>query len=128
MKQIILFDGACNVCDKSVQFILSNDPKANFAFASQQSTIGKELMAQYSVRDVNSLILLDGLTYYTKSTAVLMICRKLKFPWNLASFFQLIPTSIRDSMYEVIAKNRYRFGRKETCMLLTPDERKRFLD
>jgi predicted DCC family thiol-disulfide oxidoreductase YuxK len=129
MNQIILFDGECNVCNKSVQFIIKRDPKAIFTFASQQSTTGKKMMEQYGIdSNLNSLVLVDQQTYFIKSSAALKICRKLRWPWSLFSLFLFIPTPIRDSLYHFVAKNRYRFGRNESCMLLPSDERKRFLD
>ncbi|WP_332694991.1 thiol-disulfide oxidoreductase DCC family protein [Halalkalibacter lacteus] len=130
MDQIILFDGLCHFCHGSVQFIIKRDSTCTFAFASLQSKTGKELINKYNIpEDTNSLVLIDGDSYYVKSAAVLRICQKLRAPWKLLSFFRIVPSSIRDFIYDVVAKNRYKwFGKKEICTIPPPVVRKRFLD
>ncbi|GAE28463.1 hypothetical protein JCM9140_4701 [Halalkalibacter wakoensis JCM 9140] len=130
MKQIILFDGACNFCDKSVQFIITRDPDAFFSFASLQSDIGKQLAKNYSVPEkTNSLILLDGKQYYVKATAVFRICEKLSWPWKAFTCFRILPLFISNFLYDTLAKNRYRlFGKRESCMIPAPHIRNRFLE
>ncbi|WP_062352806.1 thiol-disulfide oxidoreductase DCC family protein [Bacillus kwashiorkori] len=129
MSGIILFDGECNFCNKSVQFIIKRDPHAYFKFASLQSDIGQKLLIEYGVReDVDSLVLLEGKTYYVKSTAALKICKNLSGFWQAGKYFLFLPERWRNMVYDMIAKNRYRFfGRSSHCLLPTPEVRKRFL-
>ena len=129
-KGIILFDGVCNFCNSSVDFIIKRDPKQNFRFASLQSEIGQELVKQSNINTdkVDSLILVSGERFFIKSTAALKIAQKLQFPWNLSYVFLIIPGFVRNIAYDFIARNRYRFfGKKETCRIPTPEERARFL-
>lgn len=129
MRQIVLFDGFCNLCDETVQFIIRHDPKENFQFASLQSDIGQELMKNFQVpNDVNSVILIKGERFYTQSSAALHICRGLEGPWKCFALLWIIPRPIRDIFYRIVAKNRYRwFGKKQACMMPTPEIKKRFL-
>lgn len=129
MDRIILFDGECNFCDASVQFILTRDTKAAFQFASLQSEVGQGLLKKYQVPvDIDSLVLLEGERYYLKSTAALRIARQLAGLWKLMFGIILVPRHLRDAVYIYFAKNRYRwFGKKEACMLPTVEQRSRFL-
>jgi len=130
MKRIILFDGECNFCDSSVQFIIKRDPSAHFHFTSLQSEKGVELCKQYSIPDeVDSLVLIENGRVYTKSSAALRIAKKLDGLWHLFFLFILVPPIIRNGFYDYFAANRYKwFGKKEdACMLPSPDERKRFI-
>ncbi|CAM3239939.1 thiol-disulfide oxidoreductase DCC family protein [Filibacter tadaridae] len=130
MKQIVLFDGECNFCDSSVQFIIKRDPYAHFVFSSLQSEKGQELVKEYKIpADVDSLVLIEKGKAYTKSSAALRIAKKLDGLWHLLFLFILIPSRIRDGVYDIVATNRYKwFGKKEdACMLPSPDERKRFI-
>ena len=129
MDRIVLFDGECNFCDHSVQFIIKRDPKGHFMFASIQSDIGKKLLNQFNVpEDTNSFILIDKNKCYFKSTAALQICKNLKGLWKIPYFLLIVPRPIRDFFYGIIANNRYKwFGKRESCMLPSPDIRKRFL-
>jgi len=129
MTKIILFDGVCQFCDRSVQFIFKRDKKGHFKFASLQSDLAKQLLSRYNVaKDVDSLVLLDGNNYYIKSTAALRICKNLSGFWKLGYFLLVIPRPFRDFVYQLIAKNRYNwFGKKEACTIPSPEMRKRFL-
>lgn len=129
MGGIILFDGVCNFCDSSVQFIIKYDQAAYFQFASIQSDAGQALLAQYEVpENIDSVILIEEGKVYFESTAALKICRRLDSFWPVCYIFVIIPSFIRNKMYRLFAKNRYRlFGRKEVCLLPTPSQRKRFL-
>ncbi|MGP4108852.1 thiol-disulfide oxidoreductase DCC family protein [Virgibacillus sp. L01] len=129
MERIILFDGDCNFCDQSVQFIIERDPKKNFKFASLQSDIGKELLNKYDAPDdLNSFVLIENKNCYFKSSAVLLVCKNLKGVWKIPFVLLVIPKPIRDFIYGIIAKNRYKwFGKKESCMLPSTEERERFL-
>ncbi|MEY9970115.1 putative DCC family thiol-disulfide oxidoreductase YuxK [Lysinibacillus sp. RC46] len=129
MGGIILFDGVCNFCDSSVQFIIKYDQAAYFQFASIQSEAGQALLAQYEVpENIDSVILIEQGKVYFESTAALKICRRLDSFWPVCYILIMIPPSIRNTMYRLFAKNRYRlFGRKEVCLLPTPSQRNRFL-
>lgn len=129
MRRIVLFDGECHFCDASVQFILARDRKAAFQFAALQSEAGQALLKEFSVpSDVNSLVLIEGSYYYTKSTAALKIAKQLDGLWKLLYGAILIPRPIRDGLYRYIAKNRYKwFGKKEACRLPSAEQRERFL-
>ncbi|MGE7927558.1 thiol-disulfide oxidoreductase DCC family protein [Lysinibacillus sp. YR326] len=129
MGGIILFDGVCNFCDSSVQFIIKYDQAAYFQFASIQSDAGQALLAQYEVpENIDSVILIEHGKVYFESAAALKICRRLDSFWPVCYIFVMIPSFIRNKMYRLFAKNRYRlFGRKEVCLLPTPSQRKRFL-
>jgi predicted DCC family thiol-disulfide oxidoreductase YuxK len=127
---ILLFDGVCNLCNGLVAFILRNDPRHRFRFASLQSPAGQELLKRHDLptADLDSVVLIEGTRAFTRSTAVLRTARRMGFLWPLAFVFILIPRPLRDLVYKLIGKNRYRmFGRREACMLPTPDIRARFL-
>ncbi|WP_042225082.1 thiol-disulfide oxidoreductase DCC family protein [Oceanobacillus manasiensis] len=128
--KLILFDGECNFCDRSVQFVMKRDPEAIFTFASLQSGAGERVKEHYNINpSLDSMILVEGETYYTKSTAALKICRNLKGFWKVFSVLLVIPKPIRDFFYNIVARNRYKwFGKRETCRLPSPEERARFLE
>ncbi|MGG2112227.1 thiol-disulfide oxidoreductase DCC family protein [Lysinibacillus pakistanensis] len=130
MGGIILFDGVCNFCDSSVQFVIKHDQAAYFQFASVQSDIGQALLAKYNVSEnVDSVILIEHGKAYAESTAALRISRKLDGFWPICYLFTLVPPFLRNSVYRVVAKNRYRlFGQKKMCLLPTPSQQKRFLN
>jgi len=130
MGGIILFDGVCNFCDSSVQFVIKHDQAAYFQFASIQSDIGQALLAKYNVSEnVDSVILIEHGKAYAESTAALRISRKLDGFWPICYLFTLVPPFLRNSVYRVVAKNRYRlFGQKKMCLLPTPSQQKRFLN
>jgi len=130
MQRVILFDGECNFCDSSVQFIIKRDPYAYFHFASLQSEIGVALTKKYGVpEEVDSLVYIEKNKTYTKSGAALRIAKKLDGLWHLLFIFILVPRPIRDGVYAYIARNRYKwFGKKElACSLPSPEVRARFL-
>ena len=128
---VLLFDGVCNLCNSSVQFILTHEKNEKLKFAAIQSESGKELLSRYHIdaAQTDSVIFIENGKVYFMSDAVLTLTRYLKSPWNLSKNFLALPRSIRDFIYKRIAKNRYRwFGKKETCMIPTPALRKRFLE
>ncbi len=130
MKRVILFDGECNFCDASVQFIIKRDPYEYFQFAALKSETGEELAKEYHIPgDVDSMVLIENGKTYMKSGAALRIAKKLDGLWHLAFLFILVPAPIRDAVYDFVARNRYKwFGKKEeACMLPSPSERKRFI-
>jgi predicted DCC family thiol-disulfide oxidoreductase YuxK len=128
--RLILFDGKCNFCNKSVRFIIGRDPKGTFQFASLQSGMGQELLEKHNIpKTTDSLVLIDDDHAYIESTAALKVCSKLKWPWKVFSLFLIIPKPLRDSLYRLIAKNRYKwFGKQESCMLPSENIRDRFID
>lgn len=130
MNTVILFDGECNFCDSSIQFIIKRDPKGLFHFASLQSEAGQELLKKYDVpANIDSIVLIEKDKAYYKSTAAMRICLRLQGAWKLFYGFTIVPSFIRNIAYDFIAKNRYKwFGKKEeSCMLPSPSVRKRFL-
>ena len=131
-KFIILFDGVCNLCNTSVNFIIKKDKKNKFMFTSLQSDVAKKLLLQFNSKindnNLDSIVLIKQNKIYYKSTAALIIGKELKFPYNLSFLFIIIPKFIRDFIYDVIAKNRYKwFGKKDTCIIPSEDELNRFL-
>lgn len=127
---IILFDGVCNFCNGTVNFLIRQDKNKVFRFAALQSEAGQKLLNQYGLpkQDFDSFILIDGGKAYKSSTAGLRLYNKLPWYWKWTQAFWMVPKSIRDSVYNIIAKNRYKwFGRKEVCMVPSPEVRNRFL-
>lgn len=126
---IILFDGDCHFCNRSVQFILKRDWKNRYNFASLQSELGRSLLTQYQIPlTMDSLVLIEDGRCFTRSTAALKISRNLNGMWKIFYLFILIPARLRNHVYDFIAKNRYRFGKGDFCMLPSEEERKRFLE
>jgi predicted DCC family thiol-disulfide oxidoreductase YuxK len=131
VKPILLFDGVCNLCNFSVRFIIKKDPENKFLFASQQSAGGERILRNFHLPSdsVNFIVLLDGNKAYIKSRAIFEVLKRLNGMWSLLYIFIFIPQSIRDFMYDAIAKNRYKwFGKQDHCPLPTPDLKARFLD
>lgn len=131
LKPIILFDGVCNLCNGAVLFIIKRDPKQKFQFVSLQSEYGKDQLEKYSLNttDVDSIVLIKSGKAFVRSTAALQIASQLNGLWPLLSLFKIVPTFFRDGIYNRIAKNRYRwFGKKDACMIPTPELKSRFLD
>jgi len=121
----------CNLCSRSVQFILKRDRRGIFRFASLQSPTGQSFLQRSGLpTDVlNSFVLLDNNKTYTRSSGALRVVKKLGFPWSILYIFWIIPGPVRDRIYDWVARNRYRwFGKKETCWLPRPEWKERFLD
>ena len=129
MERIVLFDGVCNYCNTMVNFTISQDPEKLFKFAPLQSEVGIRLRAKYGIGDdIDSVVLIEDEKAYLHSTAALRIARGLGGIWALTYVFIIIPEFIRDFCYKLFAKYRYRlFGKKDVCMMPTPDIRERFL-
>ena len=126
----MLFDGVCNFCNASINFVIEHDKSGYFKFAPLQSEIGEELIAEHRIDTIetDSVILVDSGRVFTHSNAALGIAKHLDGIWSWASVFKAIPRPIRDLAYKFIARNRYRlFGRREACMVPTPEVRARFL-
>jgi len=127
---VILFDGVCNFCNGAINFVIKRDRKRCFRFAPLQSDAGRRLLAQYglSTTDFNSFILIQDGKYLQKSTAALQVYTQLGGARKLAGIGYLIPRFIRDFFYSLIARNRYKwFGKKQACMIPTPETKSLFL-
>jgi predicted DCC family thiol-disulfide oxidoreductase YuxK len=130
-NHIILFDGLCNLCSGSVQFIINRDSKKYFRFASLQSSFGNYKLHKFglSANELYSIILIKDGRYLQKSNAALEIARNLDGVWPAFYIFKIVPRFLRDWVYDGIAKNRYSwFGKKDSCMIPTPELKSRFLD
>jgi predicted DCC family thiol-disulfide oxidoreductase YuxK len=130
MPPLILFDGVCNLCNASVLFVIDRDPSARFAFAPLQSAAAQRLLAERGHRsaDLSSVLLVEGDHVYERSTAALRVARHLSGAWPLLYAFIVVPRPLRDAVYRVVARNRYRwFGREDACRVPTPELRARFL-
>ncbi len=128
---IIFFDGVCNLCNSSVQFILKRDKNELFLFSSLQSDASKEILLQYKLEnlDLRSIILLENGKVYQKSTAILRIAKRLSGLYKYTYGFIIIPTFIRDFLYSFVAKRRYKwFGKRTSCVIPTADLKLRFLE
>lgn len=127
---IVLFDGDCNFCDSSVQFIINHDPAGYFQYASLQSEVGEKLSREHNIPDdVDSLVLIENGEAFVKSEGALRISHHLTGLWKLAYHLRPFPAFLRDGAYDIIANNRYKvFGKLDSCMLPPPHIRKRFLD
>lgn len=127
---IVFFDGVCNFCNASVNFIMKRDPRRVFRFAALQSDFAQQFLAGkgLTINDISTIYLWDTEALYDRSTAGLRIARHLRFPWNLLFAFILVPPFIRNGIYDFIARNRYRMmGKREQCRIPTPEERALFL-
>jgi predicted DCC family thiol-disulfide oxidoreductase YuxK len=129
-KPILLFDGICNVCNASVDFVLKNDNSRSILFCSLQSEKGKELLRYYQMNaeDLTTVVLIDKGKVYIKSDAILRTAKIMGFPWNLSQIFFIVPRFLRDYLYTKFAANRYKwFGKKETCRIPITKEKQRFI-
>jgi predicted DCC family thiol-disulfide oxidoreductase YuxK len=119
----ILFDGVCNLCNGFVRFVISRDPSAHFRFAALLLDAGVTSPLP------DSVVLVEDGRVHVRSAAVLRVARGLRFPWPLAYAGIVVPRFIRDRVYDVVAAHRYRwFGRRDVCMIPTPDLARRFLN
>ena len=119
-SQILLFDGVCNLCNATVQFVLKRDKNHHFKFASLQSEFGQNFLEKHNLEttDFNTFILIEGNSYSIRSTAILKVFKRLEGFWKTLYAFIITPKIIRDSLYDVVARNRYSiFGKKKTCMI-----------
>ncbi|WP_343486240.1 thiol-disulfide oxidoreductase DCC family protein [Allomuricauda sp. d1] len=130
-KKIILFDGVCNLCNGAIQFVIKRDKKDVFRYAALQSDIGEQLIREHQIdtSKVDSIILIEpGMAYYVKSDAALEIANEFGGLWKALQVFKWIPKSFRNIIYDFVAKNRYKwFGRKDQCMIPTPELQAKFL-
>jgi predicted DCC family thiol-disulfide oxidoreductase YuxK len=127
---VLLFDGVCNLCNASVQWVLLRDKAGVFRFTALQSEAGRKLLEKFGLDTENfdTVVLISDNQLHLRSDVPLEICRQLGSFWKLLYVFKIIPRPIRDTIYNYIAKNRYRWwGRKEECMLPRPEWKGRFL-
>jgi predicted DCC family thiol-disulfide oxidoreductase YuxK len=127
---IILFDGVCNFCNSSVNFIIRHDKKKRYKFAALQSDVGRMLSEKHGIDQskIDSIILIENGNIFVKSSAILRITKNLNLLYPLLYVFIITPKFIRDGVYDFIAKNRYKwFGKKEACMIPSPEIKSRFI-
>lgn len=130
-QDILLFDGVCNLCNSSVNFIIDHDPNNHFRFAALQSEFGQQKLAElgFNSESFDSLVLLSQGEVYKKSSAALKIARKLSGLYPMLYVYMIIPPSLRDGVYDLIAKNRYKWwGKQDSCRVPTPELRSRFME
>lgn len=126
---VILFDGVCNLCNKTIQFIIKHDPEHIYRFAAFNSAFGKEMLQYFKISDKvpGTFMLLENGQIYDRSTGALRVCKQLKGGWKMLSAFLIVPKFIRDGVYNIIARNRYKwFGREESCWVPTAELQKLF--
>jgi predicted DCC family thiol-disulfide oxidoreductase YuxK len=126
-KKIILIDGDCNLCDAAVQYIIKYDKSDVFRFVSLQSELGQSVLKQIGIQSdyIDSIVLYEpGIAYYYKSSAALEIAKNLQGIFTVATLFRILPSGIRDLLYDYVAKNRYKwYGRKENCEVFSDNSK-----
>ena len=130
-QPILLFDGVCNLCNGAVQFVIKNDKKHRFRFAALQSEAGAALLKAYglSQNTLDTFVVITKDKSLTRSSAALEVAKTIGGLWAFAYIFIVIPKFIRDTIYNWVARNRYRwFGRYDTCMVPSPEIRDRFIN
>lgn len=131
-KKIILFDGVCNLCNSSVQYVIKRDQQDVFRFVALQSELGQKILKHIGISQdkIDSIVLYEpGKAYYYKSSAALEIAKNLGGIFTYGTIFKIIPAAIRNVIYDYIAKNRYKwYGRQESCMIPTPELKAKFLE
>lgn len=130
-KKLVLFDGVCNLCNTSIQYIINRDKKDLFLFAALQSDVGMKIVKEYNIDPLKTdsiLLYIPEKGIYTKSTAALKIAKHLGLPLSLLHNFLIIPAFLRNLVYDFIARNRYNwYGKKEECMIPTPELKSKFI-
>lgn len=129
-RPIIFFDGVCNLCNRSIQFVIARDQKEKFLFSSLQSIYAQKVLGEFGLdlSIIDSFVLFDGGKIYLRSTAALRVAAKLGGYWPLLRIFLIVPPFIRDFIYTYIAKRRYRwFGKQDSCWLPNPSLSDRFI-
>jgi len=130
-RHIVIFDGVCDFCNGAVNFIIRRDPEGMFSFTPMQSDMAQELMQKHHAIQVGSdtFLLIKNGRLYKQTDAALEIARGLSGFWYLLRAFKILPRPIRDYFYRLFARNRYTlFGKRESCMIPTPDIRDRFIE
>ena len=128
---VIVFDGMCRFCNGAVLFIIKRDPQGLFVFTPMQSDVAQKLIGAHADAHFghDTLRLIKNGVYYVRTDAALEIAKDLSGGWFLFRVFKIVPRAVRDQVYRVFARHRYSlFGKRESCMVPTPDIRSRFLD
>jgi predicted DCC family thiol-disulfide oxidoreductase YuxK len=128
---IILFDGECCLCQFWVRFVVPRDPQGLFRFAPRESDVGQALARAHGLdpREADTVVLIEEGRVFTRSTAAILVARRLGWPWSWSVGLLLIPRPVRDAVYDLVARRRHRwFGRSASCAMLTDDARARFVD
>lgn len=128
-QAVILFDGVCNLCNGAIKVVIQQDKRKAFKFASLQSAAAQQLLQQYGdFKKFDSFILLENGKLFQKSAAALKVLKHLPWYWQWMQVIWIVPKRLRDAVYDFIATNRYKwFGKKDQCMMPTPEIRSRFL-
>ena len=127
---VVLFDGVCNLCNGFVRFVVPRDPRGHIRFAALQSEAARRLMARTGVTPggADSIVLIEGQRAFVRSEAALRVARQLRFPWPILYGLVIVPRPLRDWVYDIVARNRFRwFGRRDVCMVPGPETQDRFL-
>ena len=129
--KVILFDGVCNLCNSSVNWIIDHDKQNQFKFASLQSVYGQNTVKQLGLQDnyMSTVVFEDNGKAYLRSDAALQILKQLGGVYSLAVVFYIVPSFVRDFFYKIVANNRYKwFGKKESCRIPTAELKSKFLE
>lgn len=127
-KQIILFDGICNLCNAAVKFIIKRDRNNHFLFSSLQSKEGVSLLEKYSLSTTDSIVLIKDKKVYLQSEAILEIAKEVNAFWYLLAIFKILPLKFRDYLYIKISENRYKlFGKRNSCLVADLKYKEKFL-
>lgn len=130
-RPVLLFDGECNLCNGLVQWVIERDPEGTFRFAALQSDAGQALLEAHDLPtdDFDTFVVVDGDESYTRSDAAMRVLKGLGLPYSLGYSAVVVPRFVRDGAYDVVADHRYGwFGKRDACMVPTPERRERFLD
>ena len=128
---LILFDGVCNLCNGFVKFLIKRDPAGKFRFASLQSDFGRSQLIRFNLNPdlLHSVIVIEGDNVLQRSDAALRIVTQLGGPWKILNALKIFPRFLRDALYNVVARNRYKvFGKRDSCMIPTPELKARFIE
>jgi predicted DCC family thiol-disulfide oxidoreductase YuxK len=131
VKNVVVLDGMCNLCSRAARFIIAHERDHLIRFAAAQSLFGQELLLWHGFdpQELTTLVFIQGDRVHVRSDAALEVARHLRLPWRMFRIFRVVPRPFRDSFYDLVARNRYRwFGKRESCSLPTPELRSRFID
>lgn len=130
-QPVIFFDGICNLCNASVQFVIANDKNNRFKFSALQGEYAKEVLPKFTIDSskLNSILLIENGTLYSKSSAALRVAKKLDGLLPCLYVFIIVPKFFRDWVYDIIAKNRYKWwGKQASCWVPSPELKNKFLN
>lgn len=129
-RPVLIFDGVCNICSFGVQIVLRYDRGRAFDFAFAQGAVGGALKRKHGLPpSLDTVTVVDGDAVYIKSDAALYVARRLPYPWRMLHVMRALPRSWRDRLYDIVARNHYRwFGKRDSCLMPPPEAAARFLD